>query len=394
MSSSPDPDPEAAGDTRAPLVWTNILVFSLTMLAALVVVPWYGFTRDYGTAAWVAFLMLLCLSELAVTAGYHRLWAHRAYEAHWSVRFVYLVFGTLALQNSVLVWASNHRTHHNFVDNNERDPYSAKRGFWFSHIGWMLRDYPSGRTDFANARDLQRDPLLSFQHRYYVPLAVTANVGLPLLLGWLAGDLWGVFLLGGVLRLVVSHHLTFFINSLAHIWGNQPYTDRNTARDNGMLAVLTFGEGYHNFHHLYGSDYRNGVRWWQWDPTKWLIGTLAALGLARNLKRIPDVLIQRARLTMQLQRLEQKLAQARTRWHLPDIERLREQLASEYQALTTLVGEWSKAREAWLERTRDGLAERWERTRFRRYTREVLGNMRQLRRRLAMLQAQLQPIQA
>lgn len=393
MPSKPNPDPLGAGDTHAPLVWTNILVFSLTMLAALVVVPWYGVTRGYGIAAWVAFVALLSLSELAVTAGYHRLWAHRAYEAHWSVRFAYLVLGTLALQNSVLVWASNHRTHHNFVDNNERDPYSAKRGFWFSHIGWMLRDYPSSRTDFSNARDLQRDPMLAFQHRHYVPLAVTANVALPLLVGWLAGDLWGVFLLGGVLRLVVSHHLTFFINSLAHIWGNQPYTDRNTARDNGMLAVLTFGEGYHNFHHLYGSDYRNGVRWWQWDPTKWLIGTLAALGLARNLKRIPTVLIQRARLTMQLQRLEQRLAQARSRWHLPDIERLREQLATEYQALTTLVGEWSKAREAWLERARDGLAERWERTRFRRYTREVLGNMRQLRRRLAMLQAQLQPIQ-
>ena len=107
---------------------------------------------------------------------------------------------------------------------------------------------------------------------------LSTNFGLPLLMGWLCGDLWGVFLLAGVLRLVVSHHFTFFINSLAHMWGTQPYTDRNTARDNGALAVLTFGEGYHNFHHLYGSDYRNGVRWWQWDPTKWLIRSLAGSG--------------------------------------------------------------------------------------------------------------------
>ena len=376
--------------TLPPLVWTNVLVFTLTMLGATVLVPWYGIVHGYGLAAWVSFVALLCLNELSVTAGYHRLWAHRAYDAHWSVRLAYLVFGTMALQNSVLVWASNHRSHHSFVDDNDRDPYSAKRGFWYSHIGWMLRDYPSGHTTFANARDLQRDPMLVFQQRYYVPLALATNFGLPLLAGWLAGDLWGVFLLGGVLRLVVSHHFTFFINSLAHIWGNQPYTDRNTARDNGLLAVLTFGEGYHNFHHLYGSDYRNGVRWWQWDPTKWLISSLAALGLARNLKRVPDVMIQRARLTMQLQRLEARLSQAPSRWHLPDIDRLRAQLAGEYQALATLVGDWSKAREAWVERTRAGLAERWERTSFRRQTREVLGNMRQLRRRLAMLQAQLQ----
>jgi stearoyl-CoA desaturase (delta-9 desaturase) len=378
--------------TAPPLVWTNIMVFSLTMLGAIVLVPWYGIVSGYGAAAWVSFVAFLCLNELSVTAGYHRLWAHRAYDAHWSVRLAYVVFGTMAVQSSVLVWASNHRTHHSFVDDNDRDPYSARRGFWFSHIGWMLRDYPSGHTTFANARDLQRDPMLVFQHRFYVPLALATNFGLPLLAGWLAGDLWGVFLLGGVLRLVVSHHFTFFINSLAHIWGDQPYTDRNTARDNGVLAVLTFGEGYHNFHHLYGSDYRNGVRWWQWDPTKWLIGGLAALGLARNLKRVPDVMIQRARLTMQLRRIEARLAQARARWQMPDIDHLREQLAAEYQALTLLVGEWSKAREAWVERTRAGLAERWERANFRRQTREVLSNMRQLRRRLAMLQAQLQTV--
>jgi stearoyl-CoA desaturase (delta-9 desaturase) len=377
-------------NAQPPLVWTNIAVFALTMLGAVVLVPWYGIAHGYGTVAWISFVLFLCLNELSVTAGYHRLWAHRAYDAHWSVRLAFMVFGSMAVQNSVLIWASNHRSHHSFVDDPERDPYCAKRGFWFSHIGWMLRDYPSGNTTFANARDLQRDPIVMFQYRYYLPLVLSTNFGLPLLMGWLCGDLWGVFLLGGVLRLVVSHHFTFFINSLAHMWGSQPYTDRNTARDNGALAVLTFGEGYHNFHHLYGSDYRNGVRWWQWDPTKWLIRSLAVLGLTRNLKRVPDVMIQRARLTMQLQQLEARLSQARSRWHMPDIEKLAEQLAAEYQALATMVGEWTKAREAWVERTRAGMAERWERTSFRRQTREVLGNMRQLRRRLTTIQERLQ----
>ena len=120
-----------------------------------------------------------------------------------------------------------------------------------------------------------------------------------------------MFLLGGLLRLVINHHCTWFINSLAHMWGTQPYTDENTARDNGALAFLTFGEGYHNFHHIFQNDYRNGVRWWQWDPTKWLINTLSAMGLADNLKTVPDLWIQRAQLAMQFKRMEAALDKRR-----------------------------------------------------------------------------------
>ena len=117
--------------------------------------------------------------------------------------------------------------------------------------------------------------MLAFQHRFYLPLALATNFGIPLLAGWAIGDVWGTFILAGVLRLVVSHHVTFFINSLAHMWGSRPYTEENTARDNPVLAFFTYGEGYHNYHHIFAHDYRNGVRWWQWDPTKWLIAGLA-----------------------------------------------------------------------------------------------------------------------
>ena len=195
-----------------------------------------------------------------------------------------MLFGAMSLQNSILIWSSQHRTHHRFVDDVDKDPYSARRGFWFSHMGWILRNYPSGVNDFSNARDLERDPMVMFQHRYYLPLTLFMNIAFPLLLGWAVGDVWGVFLLAGLLRLVINHHCTWFINSLAHMWGSQPYTDENTARDNGALAFFTFGEGYHNFHHIFQNDYRNGVRWWQWDPTKWLINALSAMGLADNLK--------------------------------------------------------------------------------------------------------------
>lgn len=121
-----------------------------------------------------------------------------------------------------------------------------------------------------------------WQHKHYVLLALLTNFGIPIALGLLYGDLIGFVLVVGALRLVLSHHTTFFINSLAHIWGTQPYTSKNTARDNGILAFFTFGEGYHNFHHIFEHDYRNGIRWWQFDPTKWLIRGSASIGLAQT----------------------------------------------------------------------------------------------------------------
>ena len=373
----------------APLVWSRILMFALTLAGSLVAVPWYGFAHGYGVAAWVWFVALLYANGLAITSGYHRLWAHRTYDAHWSVRIVYLLFGTMALQNSVLVWASNHRAHHQHVDDDDHDPYSAKRGLWFSHIGWMLRQYPSADTDLGNVRDLQKDPLLAFQHRYYLPLAVSLNVLLPLGLGWLHGDLWGVFLLAGVLRLVVSHHLTFMINSVAHAFGRQPYSDEHSARDNGWLAFLTYGEGYHNFHHQFAHDYRNGVRWWHWDPSKWLICGLSWVGLTKRLRRTPAVAIQRARLAMQFRRMEASLRQRSSALPHVDLERLRAAIAREYEHFMATLGEWSRLSDSWYQKTREQLVQRWEKARFRSQTRALLQELRLQHRRLKLLGAEL-----
>ena len=263
---------------KAPINWPALIVLTLTPLAALILIPWYAWTHDFSMAAWISFVVILALNGLSITAGYHRLWSHRAYEASWPVRFVLMIFGTMATQNSILNWCSGHRNHHRHVDDLDLDPYSAKRGFWFSHIGWMLRDYPSGQLDYKNAPDLLKDKMVMFQHKYYVPLALAINFGIPIGLGYLVGDVAGVVLLAGLLRLVVSHHFTFFINSWAHVSGKQPYTDTNTARDNPILALFTWGEGYHNFHHIFQYDYRNGVKWWQYDPTKWLIYGLSRVG--------------------------------------------------------------------------------------------------------------------
>ena len=371
------------------LLWANVLMFALTLAASLTIVPWYGFTFGYSTAAWVWFAVLLYANGLAITGGYHRLWSHRTYDSHWSLRFIYMILGAMALQNSVLVWASGHRNHHQYVDDNDRDPYSAGRGLWFSHIGWMLRRYPSGEPDFNNVRDLQKDPLVAFQHRYYYPLAIGLNVLVPLALGWLHGDLWGVFLLAGVLRLVVSHHFTFLINSLAHAFGRQPYSDEHSARDNGWLAFLTYGEGYHNFHHQFAHDYRNGIQWWQWDPSKWIICSLSWVGITRKLRRTPAVTIQRARLAMQFRRVQERLERRKASLPHVDLEYLRATVSREYEQFVATLSEWSKLTDAWYTKTRERLVQRWEEASFRAETRALLFQMRMQHRRLQLLGAQL-----
>ncbi|AWL12488.1 Stearoyl-CoA 9-desaturase [Saliniradius amylolyticus] len=320
---------------KPPIILTNLLVFILTGAVSLIFVPIEAFTGGFDWVEITSCIALIWMSGMSITAGYHRLWSHKTYQAHPVIRALLAFFGAMALQNSILHWASDHRIHHKFVDQNDKDPYSAKRGFWFSHIGWMLREYQAARyDDYSNCRDLQRDKIVMFQHRHYLALTLLANFGVPMLLGWINGDIWGMLLLAGVFRLVVVHHVTFFINSLAHIWGRQTYTDKNTARDNGILAFLTFGEGYHNFHHIFEYDYRNGIRWYQFDPTKWLIRGLSFVGLTSNLRRCPEERIEKARLQMQLQRAQQKASL------LPNADPILETLQHEYELLTHKMSEY------------------------------------------------------
>ena len=370
----------------APRNWPVILMFALTALAAVTLVPWYGFAHGYRLNAWLWFVFFLSANELAITCGYHRLFAHATYQANPVLKVVYLLFGAMALQNSALIWAAGHRAHHLHIDDPERDPYCARRGFWFSHLGWMIRDYPSGRPDYGFVRDLQKDPLVAFQHRYYLPLALLTNIGLPLLAGWWSGELIGVFLLGGVLRLVASHHLTFLINSAAHQFGTQPYTSDNTARDNPIIAVFTFGEGYHNFHHMFQNDYRNGVHWWQWDPSKWFIRAMSWLGLARNLKRVPWFRIRRVQFVAQFQRAELGLAAQAGKAHAL---RMKDRLAEEYAAFQDAVANWTRLREQFVSDARQSAGERWERSLLQARLREIERSLSQQVRRMRALCAEL-----
>jgi stearoyl-CoA desaturase (delta-9 desaturase) len=382
--------PDAIIEEKPPINWPTTLMFIVTPLAALVLVPWYGIVHGFSAGSWGVFAFFLVACGMSVTAGYHRLWAHRTYEARTPLKILYLIFGSMALQNSALVWCSGHRIHHLHVDDNDRDPYSAGRGFWFSHIGWMLRYYPSGNPDFSNARDLERDPLLAFQNRHYLLIALAINFGLTIGAGLFVGDVWGTFILAGLLRVVISHHFTFLINSLAHMWGTRPYTDENSARDNPVLAFLTHGEGYHNFHHIFAHDYRNGVRWWQWDPTKWLVAAMQYVGLARRLKRTPAFQIQRALLAMQFQRAQEKLANSALAVRgRANVDSLRERIAQEYESFLSAVSEWARVKEAWYADKKRSVIEHWEQASFQTQLRELEYALKMQRRRLRALYSQL-----
>ncbi|MBI3288450.1 MAG: fatty acid desaturase, partial [Elusimicrobia bacterium] len=250
------------------------------------------------------------LTGMAITGGYHRFYSHRTYDCSKPLQLFYLVFGAAAVQNSVLNWASDHRYHHRYVDQDE-DPYNILKGGLYAHMGWIFyKDTRDQHRRFENAPDLLKDPLVMWQHRHYLKLVVAATFVLPTLMGLLVGRPLGGLIWGGFVRLVVVHHTTFFINSLAHLFGTRPYDLQGTARDSWWLAPLTFGEGYHNFHHKFQSDYRNGIRWWQFDSTKWWINSLSWAGQAWRLSRTPEPLILKARLEVEKKLVAKRLAAA------------------------------------------------------------------------------------
>lgn len=360
-------------------------VFIGTSLVGLIATPWYGIvTGGFGLPLWVAFFVFLFWNGLSITAGYHRLWSHKSYRAHTIVRIMFALGGALALQNSIKVWTSNHRTHHQHTDDNDKDPYSAGRGLWFAHLGWMLRDYPASHTDFENVRDLEKDWVVVWQHDYYWLLAFTMNVIVTLGIGALAGDLLAGLLLVGFSRLVISHHTTFFINSLAHFWGKQTYSDKTSSRDNTVLALLTYGEGYHNYHHTFQWDYRNGIRWYHFDPTKWLIAGLAWFKLTWDLKVVLPEKIEKSLALMQLKHATDKVS----RFNSINTDKWLSLLDSEYHQLVELINEWSDCRQQWLEVKKQSLRRKFDETELSEKLKHLESELNIRRREWRMLTQQ------
>jgi stearoyl-CoA desaturase (delta-9 desaturase) len=319
--------------------WTNALFLIITPVIAVTWLPIHTYIHGLSTSVLIFFFIYSIITSMSITGGYHRLFAHKSYDANPVVKFLYLVFASGAFQGSALKWCTDHRRHHKHVDT-EVDPYSIKKGFFYAHIGWVfLKENPKYKLTVEH--DLAKDPLVIWQNKYNVPLSVFIGFGVPTLIGWWLGSPIAGLLYAGVLRVVVTQHFTFFINSFCHMLGRQPFSEANTARDSWVLALFTYGEGYHNYHHKFQGDYRNGIRWYDWDPTKWSIGLMSFLGLAQGLKRIPAGEILKAKLSIQEKSLIQRGAP------IERIELLRSRIQEAQTRFRKLKEEYQLMKKTW-----------------------------------------------
>ena len=271
--------------------WAMVTV--LTLIPIIGIVGTLAYSYFNGVVWQEPFLMLSgwWIAGMGITFGHHRLFAHRSFKVHPAVQFIAMLCGSAALQNTILKWSSDHRIHHNKLDTNE-DPYSITKGFFHAHIGWVVESRP---TEIKGVHDLEKNPIVMFQQKYYWPIAIGLSFILPMGIGALIGRPLGGLLWGGFLRVTLVHHFTFFINSLCHFVGKRPFEPESTARDAWWVAFFTFGEGFHNFHHKFQWDYRNGIRWYDFDPGKWAIKFLSYFGLTTDLRKVEECQILRAR---------------------------------------------------------------------------------------------------
>jgi len=335
------PQASTSSPTSQRIDWVPLIFIVAYHLALLVALPLYLVAHTPSWSLIGGSLFLLVASLLSVTAGYHRLYAHRTYRTKKPVEWVLLFFGTLAVQGSVFRWVYDHRLHHSHLDS-DKDPYETPKGFWHSHVLWMFKKREP--IDERYLGDLKDDKVLAFQHRYYGWLMAATNIIAVLAIAWITGDLIGAIVIAFLLRLFIAHHSTWFINSLAHMWGSKPYSTEHSAVNNFILALLTYGEGYHNYHHTFASDYRNGIRWYQFDPPKYLIWAMHKLGLAWDLKRTDPLMIKK-----RLVQADRKLLIEHLN-NLPDdaanafraaVEKMSEKMSETIVSAWTATGRWT-----------------------------------------------------
>ena len=267
--------------------WVTSIFLTSTFLISLTAVPYYIWKHGLNMFQISLFFTFYIATGLSITLGYHRLFSHLSFKAKWPVKLFVLLFGAASFENAALDWCSDHRRHHKHVDGN-LDPYDISMGFWFAHIGWLLFKLKP-ETPMDNVNDLRKDSLVMWQYKWITLLSIMLGLVFPTFLGILfdgSSGAIGGFLIGGIARIVAVQQSTFCINSLCHTFGNRPYSSKCSARDSWFAALITFGEGYHNYHHEFQHDYRNGVKYWQFDPTKWIIWVLSKIQLTTNLRRV------------------------------------------------------------------------------------------------------------
>lgn len=271
------------------LVWYNITILSAWHVGFIYALVNYVLKSSVWELS-VLWIGLWYLSGLGITAGAHRLWAHRSYSANDTLRWFLMCCNAMAFQGSILEWSKDHRIHHKGSET-DADPHNANRGFFFAHCGWvMVRKHPQviEQGKKLNHADLLNDQVVMTQDRHYLSLAVLFCYVLPTVLGYvLFDDASGGFWIGGVFRHVFVLHMTWCVNSVAHLWGDRPYADIHPA-ENIFVSIGAIGEGWHNYHHKYPSDYATsefGITSGVWNPTKLFIDVCAYFGWAWDLKR-------------------------------------------------------------------------------------------------------------
>lgn len=311
--------------------WPVLLYIGGYHLFLAIALPIYFLSHTPSLGLVLCSAALVFLSGMAITGGYHRLYAHSCYKVHPAIEAIFLFFGSLATQGSVFRWAHDHRLHHAHVDT-DKDPYSVKKGLLHAHVLWMF--FKERELDPKVISDLMRNKMLVFQHNHYALCMVAANALTFLAVGWWFGDYLGAFLFAWWVRLFFLHHTTWCINSLAHYWGTQHYSQEHTAVDNYLISLLTYGEGYHNYHHTFAYDYRNGIRWFHFDPAKWMIWTFYKLGLATDLKKVNNYRIARHMLLQHKDELIQKLKES---VYVQKVSEIAENLSAKLSKMQTLL---------------------------------------------------------
>ncbi|KAJ5673851.1 hypothetical protein N7462_009290 [Penicillium macrosclerotiorum] len=273
-------------------------------LGAIISLPWvhlHSKTLLFG-------VFYAYIRSFAIVSGYHRLWAHRTYNASTTLKIIFAILGAGAGQDHIKKWARDHRAHHRYVDTNQ-DPYNIKQGFFYAHMGWIIfEDRKARTTGPVDISDLNSDRIVQWQKKYFVPLFLIMGYLVPsVICGISHGDFLGGFIYAGCLGTAIQQQLTFCVNSVAHWLGDQPYTATKSARQSPWaVTIFLMGEGYHNYHHEFPGDYRTGIRWYDFDPGKWCISLFYFLGLATNLKRFPQNEVDKTRLQRKCEEIEKE----------------------------------------------------------------------------------------
>jgi stearoyl-CoA desaturase (delta-9 desaturase) len=239
--------------------------------------------------------MYYVVSALGITAGAHRLWSHRTYKARLPLRLFLIIANTMAFQNDVYEWARDHRAHHKFSETHA-DPHNSRRGFFFSHVGWLLvRKHPAVKEKggLLDMSDLKAEKLVMFQRRYYKPALLLMCFVLPTLVPWYC---WGEtfphsLFVATFLRYAVVLNATWLVNSAAHLYGYRPYDKNIESRENILVSLGAVGEGFHNYHHSFPYDYSASEYRWSLNFTTFFIDCMAAIGLAYDRKTMSKAAI-------------------------------------------------------------------------------------------------------